>query len=342
MEKKEKIERYIKGLSGEEERKEMESYFLSDNSDFRDSLEKDFLQFIDDPIDPNIDLNHILDKTYRRIGERELNKKQTGVHRIFQVYMKMTAILFLPLLLTGIFMYAKQSNLLLTGKNEISQTTIYSPLGSRTSFNLPDGTTGMLNSGSSISYYLPFTNDRKLELIGEGWFEVKSDTVHPLVINTLTSKVTVTGTSFNLSAYPEENYVELTLNKGAVEFMDKETQSKILLLPSERLVSRNGQISKSVTDTSKYNGWTEGKLIFRGDPMLEVIRRIMRWYNVDVELADKHLENYSFRGIFNDDKLEDILKFLAMTSPIEYEIIPREILPDGTFRKEKIIISAAE
>ncbi|MBN2862666.1 MAG: DUF4974 domain-containing protein, partial [Bacteroidales bacterium] len=80
-------------------------------------------------------------------------------------------------------------------------------------------------------------------------------------------------------------------------------------------------------------------LVFRGDSMGEVARRIARWYNVDIELADKQLESYSFRGTFQDDKIEDILTFLAMTSPINYKIIPGEMLPDGTFRKEKIIIN---
>ena len=72
--------------------------------------------------------------------------------------------------------------------------------------------------------------------------------------------------------------------------------------------------------------------------MGEVARRIARWYNVDIELVDQQLESYSFRGTFQDDKIEDILKFLAMTSPISYEIIPGEMLPDSTFQKQKIII----
>ena len=56
-----------------------------------------------------------------------------------------------------------------------------------------------------------------------------------------------------------------------------------MILPSERLIFQNGNISKSVTDPEKYNAWTEGKLVFRGDPMAEVARRIERWYNVKID-----------------------------------------------------------
>ena len=69
-----------------------------------------------------------------------------------------------------------------------------------------------------------------------------------------------------------------------------------------------------------------------------VARRIERWYNVKVTLADSELEKYSFRATFQDDSLEDILKFLAMTSPIRYQISPRELLSDGTFRKAEVTI----
>jgi ferric-dicitrate binding protein FerR (iron transport regulator) len=78
--------------------------------------------------------------------------------------------------------------------------------------------------------------------------------------------------------------------------------------------------------------------VFRGDQMSEVARRIERWYNVKVELSDKQLEKYTFRATFIDDSLEDVLRFLSMTSPIKYTVIPSTLLSDGTYEKEKAII----
>jgi transmembrane sensor len=196
----------------------------------------------------------------------------------------------------------------------------------------------MLNSGSMLSYSLPFSHNRKVKIEGEGWFEVKHDEDHPFEINTGNSTVKVLGTKFNVSAYQSENYVEVVLQNGKVEFQDNEDHEKMMLFPSERLVFQNGIIRKSVTDPAKYTSWTEGKLVFKGDPMTEVARRIERWYNVKVELGDKELEKYSFRATFQDDKLEDVLRFLSLTSPITYSIIPRKLLDDGTFEKEIITI----
>jgi len=197
----------------------------------------------------------------------------------------------------------------------------------------------MLNSGSYLSYSLPFANNRQLKLEGEAWFEVKSDESHPFEISAGNSTVEVVGTSFNLSAYPVENYIEIVLDEGKVEFMGNNDEEKVTILPEERLVYQNGQTSKTVVDPDKYSAWTEGKLVFRGDPMAEVARRIERWYNVKVNIADKELEKYSFRATFQDDSLEEVLKLLAMTSPIRYKITPRKFLPDGTYDAEVITIS---
>jgi ferric-dicitrate binding protein FerR (iron transport regulator) len=72
--------------------------------------------------------------------------------------------------------------------------------------------------------------------------------------------------------------------------------------------------------------------------MAEVARRIERWYDVKVEIADKDLVQFSFRATFKDDSLGDVLKLLSMTSPIEYKIIPRTQLQDGTYEKMKVIL----
>lgn len=336
---KNRIESYIKGLSDEEERSEMESLFMSGetNNILRNSIEKDFDRFMNEVPEPDTNIDHLLGKIYHDIKEKEIKEEHRPFQKILRIYMKVAALLLIPLIVAGGILFLNKLSGT-TGTNETVNNTVYAPWGSRVSFALPDGSTGMLNSGSSISYSLPFKNDRQLNLTGEGWFEVEKDDEHPFIINALNSSIKALGTSFNISAYPEENYLEIILTSGKVEFQNEENPEKILILPSERLVLRNGQVSKSIIDTSKYNAWTEGKLVFRGDSMGEVARRIARWYNVDIELADKQLESYSFRGTFQDDKIEDILTFLAMTSPIDFEIIPSEMLPDGSFRKEKIII----
>ena len=336
----EKIERYINGLSDDKEKAWVESQFLNgeDNYTLRNLLKNDWDFMLRDSSPTEVDLNHLLDRVHHIIRKNETLKRQKPLQKFVRIYMKAAAILLLPLLIAGGLVYSFLSN---TGKITTEQqvsSSIYAPLGARVSFNLPDGTTGMLNSGSHLTYSLPFNNNRKVSLEGEGWFEVSHDENHPFEISTGNSTLKVLGTSFNVSAYPAENYVEVVLQKGKVEFMDNNGDEKVTMLPLERLVFHDGKVCKSVTDPAKYNAWTEGKLVFRGDPMDEVARRIERWYNVKVELADIELEKYSFRATFEDDKLEEVLKYLSMTSPIRYKITSRKLLPDGTCEKEKVTI----
>ncbi|MFA5816435.1 MAG: FecR domain-containing protein [Bacteroidales bacterium] len=336
----EKLERYINGQADDNEKAWVESLFLNgeDNYTLRHLLEKDWDSFLSDPSPCEVDLRHLLDRVHHIIRKNEHQKKQTILRRFTRVYMKVAAILLLPLLVAGGLIYSYLSYHGKTTTDQLVSSTIYAPLGARVSFNLPDGTTGMLNSGSHLSYSLPFNNNRQVSLEGEGWFEVNRDEDHPFEINTGNSTVKALGTSFNVMAYPAENYVEVVLQQGKVEFLDNSGNEKVTLLPSERLVFRRGNISKSVTDPSKYSAWTKGRMVFNNDPMAEVTRRIERWYNVKVVLADKELEKYSFRGTFEDDKLEEVFRLLSLTSPIRYKITPRKLLPDGTYEKEKVTI----
>jgi transmembrane sensor len=150
--------------------------------------------------------------------------------------------------------------------------------------------------------------------------------------------VRVLGTSFNLSAYPDENYIELVLAEGSVEFSPTTHASPVHLHPSEKLVYNGQSILVEKTETMKYCGWTTGKLIFRGDNMAEVARRLERWYNIEIEIADKALEGYIFRGTFEDDSLQEVLRLLSMTSPIKYSIMPRRLTSGDTWSKEKVTI----
>lgn len=336
----EKIERYINGLADDNEKAWVEFQFLNgeDNYTLRHLLKNDWDIMLRDTSPSEVNLSHLLDRVHHIIRKNETLKRQKPLQKFIRIYMKVAAILILPLLVAGGLVYSYLGNHSKTTTDRQVISTIFTPFGARVSFNLPDGTTGMLNSGSHLSYSLPFNNNREVSLDGEAWFEVSRDGNHPFEISTGNSTIKVLGTSFNVSAYPAESYVEVVLQKGKVEFQDNEGDEKVTILPSERLVFHNGNISKSVTDPATYNAWTEGKLVFRSDPMAEVARRIERWYNVKIILADSELEKYSFRATFQDDTLEEVLRFLSMTSPIRYRITPRRLLDDGTYEKEKVTI----
>ena len=171
------IDRYIKGVADESERDQVESLFINGehNQYLRKSLEKDWDNFSQDPAPSEVKLDHLLDHVHHLIQKKENMKRQKPMQKIFRIYMKVAAILLLPLLLAGTLLYIYTD---ISDKAQADQpvvSTIYAPLGSRIAFTLPDGTTGMLNSGSKLSYSLPFNNNRNIKLEGEAWFEVNHD-----------------------------------------------------------------------------------------------------------------------------------------------------------------------
>jgi ferric-dicitrate binding protein FerR (iron transport regulator) len=328
---------YLNNSTGEAESDEAIAIMAAgeSNQDLRRMLEEDWNTFAHGEADQGVNLSPLLDRIHHQIRLNEHYEVRKPVVRFMTLYSKIAAAIMIPLLAgTGFLLLRDRTST----EGIRPATSIYAPAGSRVSFVLPDGTEGMLNSGSTIAYSMPFSKKRSVVLTGEAWFEVAPDPKHPFTIDAGDLDLSVLGTTFNVSAYPEEDYTEIVLESGKVLVSCGNYKDGMVMSPSERLVYENGKVTRSTADPSKYSSWTTGKLVFRGDGMSEVARRIERWYNVKVELMDEDLEKYSFRATFEDDSLEEVLKFLGMTSPIRYEITPRQIAGDSIYTKSIIKI----
>lgn len=336
----EKLERFSRGMVDAEEEKYIYSFFAKNegNGEFKQYLQKDFNEYLENNPNENHNLSYLLDRIHHTIHNNENHKKDTAAKRIYRWYSVAAAVLLIPILIAGGIWFAEQNQKEPILAEIPVTSTLFAPLGSRIGFSLPDGTKGWLNSGSSLEYQLPFNSNRQVAVLGEAYFDVAHDANHPFEIAVGDSKIKVLGTKFNLNAYLEEKYVEVVLEEGKIEFSTPGLLSGIEMKPNERLVLSDGVVNINITDASKFVAWKEGKLVFRGDQMTEVARRIERWYNVDVELVDEELENYVFRGTFQDDSLEEVFRYLSMTSPIRYRIIDRKLLDDGTIQKKKVLL----
>jgi transmembrane sensor len=126
---------------------------------------------------------------------------------------------------------------------------------------LPDGSTVWLNKHSKFSYPEKFiAAERVVNLEGEAFFEVKKDDTQPFIIYTPTSVTKVTGTSFNLKAYPGKE-VELYVVSGTVEFasLNKPEATKIALQRDEK-ASLDNKTDVTSKNTSKVKdiAWKKG------------------------------------------------------------------------------------
>lgn len=336
----EKLRRFSKGNTSVEEKQYVYSLFAEneDNWEFEEKLLKEFNEHLKIHPDENHNLSYLLDRIHHIINKQEFRKNDTVVKKIYRWYSVTAAVLLIPIIIAGAIWVIQQNQVRDVVTEASVKSTLYAPLGSRISFTLPDGTQGWLNSGSSLEYSLPFNSNRQIVLVGEAWFDVAYDIEHPFEITAGDSKVKVLGTRLNLNAYPDENYLEVVLEEGKVEFTAPGLASEVIMKPNERLVLKEGALNINKTDAAKYSAWKEGKLVFSGDSMDEVAHRIGRWYNVQVETVDEDLKKYSIRGVFQDDTLEEVIRCISMTSPIRYRIIESKQLEDGTIQKKRVLL----
>lgn len=218
---------------------------------------------------------------------------------------------------------------------------IQCPMGVRTKFVLPDGTTGFLNSGSTLSYPVAFDKTRQVELTGEAYFDVYHNEKSPFTVKTGKLNVRVLGTTFNVISYPGETTEEIIIQTGKVEVMDKAGKTLTELNPDQRLTVNHLDLTsrRSQVVSSQYTSWTEGKLVFRNEYMKQVAQRLSRWYNAEIIIADERLEEFTFHATFVDEPLDEVLKLLAITTPINFSEERRHTDSDGLFPKRKITIT---
>ena len=97
-----------------------------------------------------------------------------------------------------------------------------------------------------------------------------------------------------------------------------------------------GDLYMKFDDVERYTGWTDGKLILRNDPMPILLKRMERWYSVKFNIMDERISDYTYWATFEEENLDQVLKLLSLTGPIRFNKRPREQMPDGTFKTQKI------
>lgn len=252
---------------------------------------------------------------------------------------RVAAILFIPLLLTGVWLYNTKGQFR-SSQEQIAYNTVEVPMGMRSSMVLPDGTLVSLNAGSKLKYPVAFQQeDRRVELTGEAYFDVKKDQYRPFIVSTSDIAVKVLGTSFNCSAYQDDEQIVTALVEGEIEISGKTNgQHKLSVKPGEVAVFSKPErtIGKNKVRLDKYIAWKSGKLIFRDDPMTRVLEKLGRWYNVEFRVEDEEILGYEYSATFSGESLDQVLKMLALSAPIHCELLPREKFSDSSYGKQII------
>jgi transmembrane sensor len=215
--------------------------------------------------------------------------------------------------------------------NEVEATNDFNamttPRGGQYQVVLSDGTKVFLNAGSSLRYPVRFSGaTRKIELVGEAYFEVSKDKHHPFIVVTNEQEVEVLGTHFNINSYADEPQVRTSLLEGSVKVSSVKTSKSKLLKPGQQAIMSDGQLSVINTDVDMAVAWKDGYFMFNSEPIESIMRKISRWYDVEVIYSGK-VPTDDFGGtVKRGSDIKSVLRKLELTGKIHFKIDGRRII----------------
>lgn len=208
--------------------------------------------------------------------------------------------------------------------------SIYAGETGNSSVTLPDGTRVRLNASSVLSYKQDFgQKDRRVSLSGEGYFEVKKDESKRFVVSTEVMDVTVLGTTFNVYAYENKDFVEMSLVEGHVQVTAFNHPEQVVdVRPNEKVTyDRNtGKLSLERTSNRLETAWLNNELVFRHDKLKDVFSCLERKFGVIFHVDSEPLLQDVYTGTFGNEKLENILQVLQIHYGFKYTMEDGNIL----------------
>ena len=266
-----------------------------------------------------------------------LEEKKIGKKKSIWYYYRQVAAILIPVLAISATLYFLSTP---SQNTALSWYEINVPEGARIEFLLPDSTSGWLNSGAKLKYPIAFSPHRKVELTGEAFFKVKHKNYSDFTVGVANMDIKVLGTQFNVSAYSDETVTEVVLKEGKVEIKGKIGVFSQTLHPGEKISYNHetNSLNRKKVDPNLYTAWTNGYLVIDNEPLAQAARKLERWYNAEILIQNETLKNFRFKATFSDEPLEEVLRFIAMTTPITYKIEKRNFDSNGILKKRQVII----
>ena len=221
--------------------------------------------------------------------------------------------------------------------------------GQKSTVTLADGSIIRLNAGSRLTYPETFESDtRSIQLVGEAFFEVVRDEKRPFIIKSGDLVTTVLGTSFNISAFPDQD-ISVTVatgkvrvesssksdspfegaregNKGQQGDVSKDQGPKTksqLLTPGQQATFKptTGELTKTEVDIDQYIAWKDGILVLQDKSFEELEEILEKWYGVPVTIEGEKLKTCMIRAKFQNPSMKKLMDALKYIYEIEYDFI---------------------
>lgn len=214
--------------------------------------------------------------------------------------------------------------------NQPEYTSFYMPRGEKGQLFLPDGTKVWLNADSKITLGNGFnTKSRTVMLEGEAFFDVAKSDKYKFIVQTSSVDIKVYGTAFNVTAYPELEDVNVSLQRGSVGIYKKGSDEELAILIPNQHISVNKKTFSTKVDSFNDDtaiAWTFEELIFEHTPLKEVFAKMGNWYGVNISVVSSPSgQDLKYRFKIKSESLTEILELINKMTPIEYEINGKEV-----------------
>ncbi|NLR66506.1 DUF4974 domain-containing protein [Chitinophaga varians] len=188
---------------------------------------------------------------------------------------------------------------------------------------LPDGSTVVLHRGSRLVVPEHFNGQsREVTLLGEAYFDIRSDSGKPFVINTGQLKTTVLGTAFNISAYPEQAEITVSVTRGKVKVEDG-TKVLAVLTPDQQIVYniKNAAARQEAVNAAARANWTTNEMVFENATFETIANTLSKRYEVNIQFSDDALKQCPVRVSFaGTESLEEVLDVICGVRNATYQI----------------------
>jgi ferric-dicitrate binding protein FerR (iron transport regulator) len=207
--------------------------------------------------------------------------------------------------------------------------TLTTTRGEQIQVRLPDQTLVFLNAESSLRFPTSFANTQRrvVTLDGEGYFEVSKDKNHPFVVQNLQQEIEVLGTSFNVNAYSDESDIKTTLLEGSVRITNLNSKSYAVLSPGQQAIVNKDELTTRTVQTEDVVAWKNGYFMFNNESLASIMKRVSKWYKMDVIYKDEHIKQRKFFGaISRYQNISELLKVLQKTEVATFKIEGRQVI----------------
>lgn len=334
---KELLERFFEGKCTAEEEHNVFMWLNSESGkDLMHKIERDWM---------NLEEADFVNENEFEPRFDELEKKINRKGKIIKLkpWMKVAASLLLVAAFSMVLFFYHQS------KNNTYITKSLQK-GNPSVFTFNDGTKVTLSAGSTISYPAKLTRNKPVYLKGEAYFDIPSHMEVTIYAGNVKTKATQS--SLNISAFPDDKEVVVSVVEGKAEVSENKEHTPMLdlimpkTLPLTKLrpavvVNNNEYLAIDNKDQTVNKGedfdkkevfaWKEGIIYFKNADSTKMIKKLERWYGVDIKVVGC-LGQKTFSGEFSNKSIDEIITAFKTdnSSNIEFKRNGNEVLISGT------------